>query len=133
MREIKFRLRFENTIVGYEKWYSGDRVEFKAKPCWLYSTDNEYWNPNYIRHAFKDQYTGLKDNEGKEIYEDDIVEHIEEIYGMKIKERVFWVDNIAGFNPFCEYDSDCQIYVIMKTVKIIGNIHENPELWKEEK
>ena len=27
MREIRFRLRLDNEIVGYEKWYSGERAE----------------------------------------------------------------------------------------------------------
>lgn len=75
------------------------------------------------------QYTGLKDKNGKEIYEGDVIEHIQGIYDRtKIKEKVFWNDELAGFNPFSDYDSDCDIYVEMETVEIIGNIHENPEL-----
>lgn len=81
------------------------------------------------------QYTGLKDINGKEIYEGDIVEFSFEYYGERyhyitqngiIKFTglgfIFWVaEDEAYYFTELNYDSEADI-------EIIGNIYENPEL-----
>lgn len=131
MRKIKFRLRVDNKIVGYEKWYSGDRKEFRAKPCWLYSKDGKYWNPNYIFHTHKDQYTNLKDKKGKEIFEGHIVKNY---FGLTLKSesdgereydgepRIIKIIDIRFLKSYMIYEG-----MDMKDVEIIGHMYENKE------
>lgn len=74
-----------------------------------------------------EQYTGLKDKNGKEIYEGDIVEYVTYYYGNEKRHRkvIEWE----------EWDSDdfgephnLGYFNLDEGVEVIGNIHENQEL-----
>lgn len=67
------------------------------------------------------QYTGLKDVNGEEIWEGDIVE----ITNMTIAEVVYEPE-LATF--MVGKNSTCQLYENIEITTVVGNIYENPEL-----
>lgn len=79
------------------------------------------------------QYTGLKDKNGKEIYEGDVVGAFCDTQRFEIKyceERGgYFLDSVVlcgGAEPAPECLGN-----LLDTVEVIGNIHDNPELLEE--
>lgn len=82
------------------------------------------------------QYTGLKDKNRVEIYEGDVLTITDypykELSQEKDKTQPFYKTEKVIYDPPCfnlngwlEFDLDCEY-------EVIGNIHENPELIKED-
>lgn len=71
------------------------------------------------------QFTGLKDKNGREIYEGDILDFDEREWGGRFKPEVIWMENIIGDWNYCGSLGD-----VTEWRKVIGNIYENPELLK---
>lgn len=144
MKEIKFRLIDEkNKIVGYEKWCSGHfNMETKKdyyviKPCWLYTKKdglNDFFSDKFIEHRFKNQFTGLQDRNGIDIYDGDIIEYA--AYD-ELSEEIFSENGVIIYEDGCflvdwlvirKCDPTPLFELESSELKVIGNVHENPEI-----
>lgn len=112
MREFKFRvLNSRGQMIFSEKHYRDDLGMFFGQM----SPDGEDVM----------QYTGLKDKNGVEIYEGDIVT-FRDCCGITLTKKVEWIEEDAGFYPFGA-DYGCGD-TVGTDHEVIGNIYSNPEL-----
>lgn len=146
MREIKFRAWiFEKKqmqkVYGL-CWSEGD-WQIEVLKDENQEIDDIIKNPEYFEfwtdksEAILMQYTGLKDKNGKEIYEGDIVRTVmldcQVLFGIPIiDDNEGYSDNqIAGFYLRGIVHEDRRERHMDGIEEVIGNIYENPELLKE--
>ena len=71
------------------------------------------------------QYTGIKDANGIEVYEGDVLKDHNEYWEVRFFDGAFWVASIRG-------NAESELLCGNDYMEIIGNRYENPELLKEE-
>lgn len=143
MREIKFRAK--DTLE--RNWYVGSYMftndntnnpfrggPFKESHRIIFYSSGDWnmggWNDVEIDPSTLGQYTGLKDKNGKEIYEGDIVKSI----GGKIGYVVFLAQEMGYVVVWDNCDTRLGHrnrgggYGDDLSIEVIGNIYDNPEL-----
>jgi uncharacterized phage protein (TIGR01671 family) len=76
------------------------------------------------------QYTGLKDKNGREIYEGDVLRQELTHNGedFVFTDSVFWANDMGGFYLQREDGVMSSLAAYVNDVEVIGNIYENPGL-----
>lgn len=131
MRDIKFRGKDLSSKWRYgdlvqEKWGQGKAIMIKK--------DKRAWS---ALEATIGQYTGLKDKNGKEIYEDDIIYCEKYIGGNWIEdciEKGYVNFNNGEFGLYRKQGYYQSLYKFKEydyEFEVIGNMHDNPELLAE--
>lgn len=161
MREIKFRGKLKehfgdkngNVVLQKGTWVYGGIV-FDENRVWI---DTKYHGEIIVDKDTIGQYTGLKDKNGKEIYEGDIVRDMEvylthqlyvkqEIESVQEAEKYRYFGNVAVVE-FCTQEiASCGCCyqefvgtgfkakrVDLTCCEVIGNIYDNPELLEKGK
>ncbi len=142
MRQYKFRGKAlhdiekmyfdenEPLLVKKDDWLYGSLIYNDGRPYivgTVIESDSEYIVLEYwysVDPKTVGQYTGLKDTNGREIYDGDLCwDDHNECYGVvKFDEGKF----VYEWENICE-----DLWEAKDDIEIIGNIHDNPELLKE--
>lgn len=135
MREIKFRVWINNRmILPYDDWSNYHSIDLEWQIC-------DVWDQNLQLNEDEwfilMQYTWLKDNNGKDIYEGDIISYYNPDNFEKNQE-VVWDDislcywcgthDIASLKHI--QDNMIEQFKFQWKFEVIWNIYENPELIK---
>lgn len=138
MREIIFRGKRESD----GKWFYGNFTNVDNSVCMIHSGKRHY----FVERESVGQYTGLRDDVAKEIYEGDIIEcyfggvesRDEEGELIEVTKYNFFVGpvifNQGGF--FCDRVDNIDsipLWLLEEvgfSIKVIGNTHENENILK---
>lgn len=136
MRDIKFR----GKDILHKSWQYGSLAKDEPQKAY-YIIDNEYGRGIDVDENTIGQYTGLKDKNGKEIYEGDILLAPAWFGSLKcicIYQQENQVSSIQGFGLY-SYDTYFQKYRTLvesdewDEFEVIGNVWEDSDLLNDSK
>lgn len=115
MREIKFRGR------DGDDWYYGSLFVNECGHTAICAPKSFWMKP--VNADTVGQFTGLKDCEGREIYEGDVLRDPD---GRTLE--VVWNNGAGSWECVCQNYHFLFIMRYIDVMTVIGNVHDNPEL-----
>ena len=125
MREIEFR----GKIIGSGEWAYGAYLQTSHDIGYIYiiNEDGNDWEDDETIDVIQDtvgQYTGVKDMDGFRIFEGDVLAIREYDHSISYYEAVY---AMGGFNLFSN-EVGWEDMLAANRGRVIGNIHDSPEL-----
>lgn len=113
----------EGSLVHQTEYY-GDQVD-RYHILYTGEFDMDYYDSVIVDPKTIGQFTGACDKNGKKIFEGDIIRGLMDFGPAGLIESIvpIYFDTSAGGYQWN--------YFNMSTIEVIGNIHDNPELLKE--
>lgn len=134
MRTIKFR----GKCLDNGAWEYGDLLQYDNGDVCIGVHSKNYTDDGFNAGQYSyivtvdentiGQYTGLKDKNGKEVYEGDII--VQQGYSGKYPMLVWFEHGAFITGKHRGSSTPKRPMLIQKRCVIIGNIHDNPELLK---
>lgn len=125
---MKHKIVFRGKSLDNNKWYNGDLRQFSDGKVFI-----AYKNFAMVRVGPDSvgQYTGLKDKNGKEIFEGDILAHDGKVIGHVVGGVRGYCYDVIYKNP--RYDPSWSLYGTVVNdykgnVEVVGNVIDNHDL-----
>jgi uncharacterized phage protein (TIGR01671 family) len=128
MRTIKFRVwDKDRKLIGFNRFEKG-RWQCQMLQA---AGGSDEWSSGVLHGQAIDQYTGLGDKNGKEIYEGDLLAGTLLRAEVEWRDGAFWIRDRIGM--YLNQNNRFQLlHLKARNLKVIGNVHENPELLEPE-
>ena len=119
-----------NDRFKFRVWDKERKCFFNNDEVVIYPNGEEsFFNADYdFTECVVEQCTGLKDKNGKLIYEWDILKCV---HSDIMKYKIYWGRScwrMKVYGTGNEIVDDTHLFLDTTTLEVIGNIHENPEL-----